>query len=380
MKKYEIPQYVDREYVARRFFNEMCGRDIVPVGNDKFGLFVTVNYCITDESITDQKLEQLGIQREKVFDTSKKGNKLPSLKINNLEEFMDRLYEYTCLFNETNNKWTSPWDVEELMGMIDWATLTLWTNASVRDFENPNEFISRYISFLKEGQLICKDGNKQVGSFGSIELYRDVISNGHEMETPYAYTLFAKRKGEMEKQLPSIIYGISGNTAYVYAIQQLERTGETDETDEEIQQLRRLCRSGVTKLGREVEALGIISLMSFFNEVKEEGIEQIVVSGALVLRDDAAVRQWEYANQKEIAQKKAEIHDRFNRLRQLAPLRIARYHSRGIELREVPEDTKGDVSLGISEFEIGEKLSEVFEIRAKDINGEVKLDDRLSEI
>ncbi len=154
---------------------------------------------------------------------------VPTLIIKNKKEFESLLNEYTELayeFYGLDNEFKGM-DEKYRVYYIKKTLMTfLWTNATLEDFNNPNEYIKTRINFLKNEMLpTYEDIN-----LGRSELLKsDIIVENRKSsfysEAPYALRI-TLNNGDEAYELPRIYYGIDKDEAYIYAIQNPKNANE----------------------------------------------------------------------------------------------------------------------------------------------------------
>ena len=110
-------------------------------------------------------------------------------------------------------------------GLLKFIIAYLFANASTLDFTNPIPFIDRNINFLLDDNLdALKDGISigPLSNFQNSYLYIKLDEQSPFMETPYKIdiSLIKKENNQLLKyHLPSVGYGISSNTAYIFFLE-----------------------------------------------------------------------------------------------------------------------------------------------------------------
>ena len=148
---------------------------------------------------------------------------LPTLQINNLEEFSNVFFEYVykakAFYKEQlDSKYGdfSDYEVSKfLMGLV-------WANATSTDFNNPVDFLRKRISFFDK-ELINDSEIKtdSISIFDDSILESSIEKNKVYLEAPYVLQgrIVSKNEEEGFYSLPNIYFGIDNDTCYVYAIQ-----------------------------------------------------------------------------------------------------------------------------------------------------------------
>ena len=283
--KYAIPETVSPDYIFDMFINKACGKDEIYINGQP--LKVSVNYRITDPKyIKDsetKKTSRYGIvknyeKKETAILPEIEGQytESPVIMINDVSKFKQALFNYIKAYIKNEGYWTCP-DIAENWEQATMYTMqVLWTNATIQDFSNPVKFLERYTTFLEQDQWEDLKEPQKVKNFGKAELYKIRHECYSEMEAPHNYSIYAREKDGKLFYLPSIVYGIKDDTAYIYAVQRLYT--KTKEPSEDVKKLRKLVR------GKGIEPLGIIAMLSFIKEAKNRGIKQINMPANLIMQ------------------------------------------------------------------------------------------------
>ena len=160
--------------------------------------------------IEDQKDEEQELDEYK--QAKKEGNMAayPTLRINDKYEFFDKLANYVDLELEKRNEFGM--DESEFVK----AVITfLFVNASLKDFDNPVEYLNRRMDYLLDDKMNTKKEVDDAILGSKLTISRDL--NSFVMETPYKMTFTLERDGE-KSSLPNVYYGISDNKCYIYSI------------------------------------------------------------------------------------------------------------------------------------------------------------------
>lgn len=161
-------------------------------------------------------------ETKKIIPASVKSNNyfIPVLIINNMNEFNKLLVEYVNLavdfyrddnyFEELNG------EVEEEYYKEKMVMTLLWSNASIEDFNHPEDFLRRRIEFIKNEFV----ENYNLGFSSVLKANIEFTSKKERIfnETPFSIWFKAKLN-DQEYSFPVIRYGICDDTIYVYAIQ-----------------------------------------------------------------------------------------------------------------------------------------------------------------
>lgn len=161
---------------------------------------------------------------------------VPLLTINNVLEFNKVLIEYVMKEYEILK---NPIFYDKLVDMcgyqesdqIKYIMTIVFYNAREEDFKNPISFLKTRIDFIENNYLNSKYnefntvinlGDKEIEVASSLQL--------PSLETPYVFKSRIKYiENDKAKyyDLPNISYGISNNTAYIYAIQRSKMANDS---------------------------------------------------------------------------------------------------------------------------------------------------------
>jgi hypothetical protein len=161
-------------------------------------------------------------ETKKIIPATVKSNNyfIPVLIINNMDEFNKLLVEYVNLavnfykddryFEELNGETEEEYYKEKMVMTL------LWSNASIEDFNHPEEFLRRRIEFIKNEFI----ENYDLGFSSVLKANIEFTSRKERIfnETPYSICFKAILNDE-EYTFPVIRYGICDDIVYVYAIQ-----------------------------------------------------------------------------------------------------------------------------------------------------------------
>lgn len=156
-------------------------------------------------------------------------NYIPTLKVNEPEEFFEQLHKIILKyieFHNLNNSFTR----FEKESVIKNIIQTIFSNARYQDFEKPIQFFERYINFFNDQTLNEYDNTIISANITNLEnsiIKVDNIKDNYGYETPYAFHISIKND-DLEYNLPIINYGISDNTCYIYSIQNKRKNNESD--------------------------------------------------------------------------------------------------------------------------------------------------------
>ena len=100
---------------------------------------------------------------------------------------------------------------------------TLWSNATIEDFNDPCMFLKKRISFFELGNLEKYLKEKNIGYSGVLgyDINVEIHKNSFENETPYSFgvNLIKSDTGGRVYEFPRVYFGLYNGDGYVYAIQ-----------------------------------------------------------------------------------------------------------------------------------------------------------------
>ncbi|MBR2827630.1 MAG: hypothetical protein IKE70_00140 [Bacilli bacterium] len=150
----------------------------------------------------------------------KEGN-LSTLIIRNEEIFYSLLEKYIALELKYNRP-TIKFYKEPLKNKIKWLMSYLWINATAEDFKNPEEYIERRMNFLEDHSMSYLENKIEIPLKENLPNTNLIVQKSicnTSMETPYKMDFTLQKQDSKDSYpLPSIYYGISNNTCYVYAM------------------------------------------------------------------------------------------------------------------------------------------------------------------
>ena len=251
-------------------------------------------------------------QDGKLIRECKKDNNLPILSIRDEKRFFDLLYKYIYLELEKKRK-TYKFIRKKEINHVKWLIMYLFVNATEEEFANPETLLHRRIAFLEDKTfdelsdgIEAPTGNSLNDS--TLKIQKKVSPT--TMETPYELELSLNNKidnKEVKYSLPTIYYGISGDTCYVYAMKKDEKEELSEEDIKYSKKINRLLyklNKGVNEVETEeykdfvegndsyypegnisdVTHSFVLSLSIFISLLQEKDIKNIKVVSYLPLR------------------------------------------------------------------------------------------------
>ena len=326
-------------------------------------------------------------------DNIKNNNSLfiPTLEINNLEEFNNKLIEY---YDKAKVFYKNSIDQED---DFDKTIITLlWNNACEEDFKNPINYINKYISFLDK-PLDLSNVYESIGYSEMLDSNLEVSLNQEPIyeETPYA--LYVRcTNGKLYYNFPVVRFGIKDDTAYIYAVQQLRESNDSLENEKYKKKIHRKLFKVNENFEKEEEIDNItnpenltginpsalVSLSVLFSKLEEVGIKIIEVPSFLPVRYNA--KEISFLVKKDILKRKGysdiDIENTFNDLSKsheeiqrnlsdklLRNIRRIEYNFNNIDVTSYPMELDTSTHINLSEYEYCNNplLQEVYELNKK---------------
>ena len=229
-------------------------------------------------------------------------NNLCQLVINNLDELIPLLAQYIELELNLGRKNIPYLDQRS---KIKSCITYLFANATLKDLENPVEYVSRYIKYLKDNSLSEYDTPSNIPLNGILEGTQLSIERQTQsvmMETPHKIKLSINSIAypELKYELPEISYAIveedGKKKCYIYSILNKEEfTGkkktvnpDTEKFKKQVKRLLYKVNSNVDKYEEidnisDVSVSAVLSLDLFLNLVKDK-VDEIVAVPYLPIR------------------------------------------------------------------------------------------------
>jgi len=345
-----IPDDKTKDDIYDMFMKKVCKYDEIWINSEPF--LININYRITDPT-AKEATEKIVPEKEGLFTES------PVLEINNVEAFKTALFNYVQAYTSLESRWTRPDISDRWEDIAMYAMSVIWTNATAQDFTNPISFLKKYTDFLTTDQWEDLKEPRDAGQIYGIQLWKKVMESYSERETPHNYTLYIQDEKGKKQYLPSVCYGIQDKKAYVCAIHQIYGKNQTE--SEEMQDIRRSIK------GRGVEPLGIATLISFIEECKKRGIEQIVMPDCFVMQyttknriQERYIDYFRHQSEEKVEQERIKKEEKIDKdfrgsldNRLMTMLVVSRYYSTGLKLLEIPGDVSGNLTVDIRDYKYG---------------------------
>ena len=209
------------------------------------------------------------------------------LKIDDFNQFMNMLKRYSEMVMTTNHAWFRVTE-EKDRAYLRANLVYLFANMTPQDFQNPTEFVSRYIEFCMDRTFSEPMMMEYAPLDCKILVERKEQPAGQE--TPYALSITLKKEypeGVAHYTLPLLRYGVANNQLYLYAIQ-----GKNNEDIKEIdRKFAKKANRYFYKMNKNCrEELQDVPLSFMFAStillkcMQEAGIEDMVIAKSLPLK------------------------------------------------------------------------------------------------
>lgn len=218
----------------------------------------------------------------------------PTLIIKNRELFDDLLREYVTKAMEFYPDVTIYKEVlnyknkdNQVVGKAKLIMAQLFANATMEDFNDPISFLKKRIAFLDNHV----DNNIDLGYSemfdANLELItlKDTLNN----EAPSDFVIRATNNGEKWIS-PRVRYGISGDTVYIYAIQNedVNEGGLSKKINRKLYKVGEgFTDKGEEENPRDVTSSFLVTLNMAISYFKKEGYSKFVIPSILIVRWNA---------------------------------------------------------------------------------------------
>lgn len=228
---------------------------------------------------------------------------VPTLNIHNKDVFNKLLTEYLNLSKE---KYDLSYYIEEIKDcgisnyeqVINKLVLTnVWANATYDDFNEPEEFLSRQIGFLKDETFSeCESPtiigfSDILGGYIEVEKINEILVN----ETPYSLKISIIEPETNERYtFPIVRYGIHNNKCYIYAVQKDKKYDIDNKFKKKVnRKLYQIGENFDSELNpdlKDVSASFVVSSNIALGLLSNKGINDIVIPSILIERWNAKER------------------------------------------------------------------------------------------
>jgi hypothetical protein len=271
---------MDKDQIYDMFINEIAGKKEVQI--EDFSYNVALNYNIHDTKYESKKCN---------IDES-----LPSININNVELFKEKLNKYIQTLKSKADVWNDmPFTSEE--DKIKYTAAMLFVNATFEDFEYPYKYMDNYIAALKddtfkdlkEEKNICK-----LTSFKDATLKVKSADQSIFLETPqkleFSLSKMMQDGNEYTVSLPSVsCFCYEDGTDKILNIaalqnKRIDKSKEKNVFEKQVNREKFKLNDGVDKEEQDVEPLAIISLATAIFLAKQKGITKVRMPDFMPMR------------------------------------------------------------------------------------------------
>lgn len=257
------------------------------------------------------------------------------LIIKDFNKFVELIEEYVKEELSLNRKVPN---FSDQKSKIKWIVSYLFVNATTEDFLNPEKFIKRRISFLKDNSFNNPLEIKLSSTFNNSSIIIEREKCPVSMETPYKITMKLKDGNNSEYNLPSIYYGIDNDTCYIYSIMNKKDQKNMNEQEKKfhnkINRLLYKINDGVTDEDlKDVTMSFVFAINIFMSLMQTKGVEKVKIVPYLPIR---------YLS-RDIAANNDELLDKRNDLIQenltdklIRTIRRITYHNKDISIELFP--------------------------------------------
>ena len=210
---------------------------------------------------------------------------LPTVQIPNLEMFMKVLNNYLQTAREFYKK------DQDYYGLDDYSfdkflTLNLVVNAGMYDFYDFTRYVKQRSSMLQEKEVV---GHIGFGEYKDFYASAEIDKLHCNLEAPYRFTTSIRDKDGGEFVLPSVVYGIDGDVAHIYAIQGRNGKQKSKVANSMDRYFRKLNKGVEEYVGEDSELLqvspnALASITIFNSYLKSKGITKIIATEFMPVR------------------------------------------------------------------------------------------------
>lgn len=182
------------------------------------------------------------------------------------------------------------YELEENYYNVKLVLTYLFVNITNNEMNNLENYIYKYINFMRDTTLKGKIGEKST-ELGNLKY--QVSVQPLQQETPFCFKSYFE-KGESKYSLPRISFEISNEVCYIYAIQNKDNKMNVDpKYNLEVKEKLRTINSGISKY-RNVTPSFVVALSLFISFFKDNNINKIKIVTPLPLRQNNRELSLEY--------------------------------------------------------------------------------------
>lgn len=222
------------------------------------------------------------IKREKtgayLIPAKEKSYFMPIIWISDIKALDDKLIEYiTCVRSHPIAYFKYAKDksiTQDLFLLIKSLTNT--------DTQNFLAYIDKFMDYIRDTRFATLDERKRLGNIEERDFFAQRMPELYGGETPY-YMQFSYEVPGLFLKLPLVRYGISGDIAYIYSVQQKKKYNNKHGLIQEAYHYFNRVNSSVKK-NRNITPSMLISLTIFLGMLHAKGINEICADGFMTRR------------------------------------------------------------------------------------------------
>jgi len=270
---------------------------------------------------------------------------IPTLIIKNITTFNTLLTKYVekCLEFYKNDKYLT--EIVDNRTKIKLIMTLLWSNATIEDFNNPENYLSKRLSFLENDlNYLIKENKISIPILNSIlriNVKKSLIVN----ETPYYIELILQNEENNEEyHLPNTYLGLDSERCYIYAMQTKKQKEENKHSKKINRLLYKINDNMNDEDLKDVTMSFVLAANMILAILKNNDINNIQVVPILITRWNAKASTYdslEKENEHNLLQ--ANITDKFLRTFQ----RLVFHHS-SINIESYPYELDTNMHLSIN--------------------------------
>ena len=224
---------------------------------------------------------------------------LPTLQIKDSEKFKENIYNYIQAYFESDKKYTHAELINDIFfkedNKLKYALTNLFINAAYEDFEDINRYVKMRTEFIKSDLVNQHKEWVYAGDFEDVKdahiLYRmqeciDCYETPDRLEVKVQRTL---PSGEVEEMyMPSVLFGVYKNTAYVYTIQNLRHhKTEPSQLQTDLNRAKFKLNRLIDEDDQDIEPFSLVSASILTGFLKSVNVNKIQINNFLPIRYSA---------------------------------------------------------------------------------------------
>lgn len=229
-----------------------------------------------------------------------KNSSCPTLIIHSQKDFIEKIQKYLEKAIDFYKSSQEYYDLND-RDFNKFLITCLIINAAQGDFNNFSNYVENRTNQIDGGVL--KEFEK-IKDFEGSELVLKTEKLKPNLEAPYKAT-FSFEGADEKFVLPSILYGVSGNKATIYAVQNMAKE-QKNKLSKKLDRYFRKVNKGTLEQDyiTEVSPNAVVALTLFIGKMKECGVEQVEAPCIMPLRHQTAVNRAHALSNKFLLNKK----------------------------------------------------------------------------